>query len=186
MMRNKVTYAVYRNGVMMESDTWTPHNGWCLVHKSGQVFPLSTYKILVKDDTHYVIDDAEYNKEDFAIYSQQDAAGIMKNHTVVKCDEDGNRLKSPDDDEVYRSAKKLPSADSGSFRPFTRCVINAIKRDGKPTAITQRQQQRRTSIIRKIQSKFSIGDADIGIDDAIFLLATYNLDITDILNEKYI
>lgn len=186
MTKNKEIYAVLKNGVLMESDTWYPRNEWCLVHKSGQVFPLSTYKVIVKDVDHYIIEGAEYSKNDFFIKSQADAAKIMRDGAVIKSDDDGNKLESPDD-EVFKDVGKFPNPNDGSYKPFTRCVINAIKQDGKIVPITKKQQQRRTSIVRKLKTtSFTTGDKEIGIDDAIFLLSTFNIEITDILNEKYI
>lgn len=186
MGKNKDVYAVFNGGVMQESENWHPTNDWCLIHKSGQVFPLSTFKIIVTDATHYSIEGAEYNKEDFSVCTMKEAACVLKKGTVVKSDEDGNRIKSPDDEIFKDLIKKLPNTDSGNFKPFTRCVLNAIKRDGKIIAVPMKFHNRRQTIIRNIKSKYSIGDAEIGIDDAIFLLGTFNLRITDILNEKYI
>lgn len=179
-------YAVYKNGVLMESRSWCPANGWCVVHKSGQVFPLAAFKIEVKDDNHYIIEGAEYNKDDFYICTQDEAAGILNNRTVLKSDDDGNKIMSPDDEVFKDIIKDMPIVNDGNFRPFTKAVINAIKQNGKIISVPKKLHSKRLGIIRAMRDKHMSGNSDITIDDAIFILGTFNLQITDVLNEKYI
>lgn len=186
--KNEKIYAVYKHGVLMESKSWYPTNGWAIVHTNGNVYPLNTFKIEVKDVDHYIIDGAEYSKNDFKIVSHAEAAEIYKDRTLVKADENGKKGENANTNEVFKDiiATKVPNPDTGNWRPFTKAVINIIKRKGQIIPVPNKVNASRLTLLRDVRDKYYDGSADIPIDKAIFLLNTFNLQITDILREEYI
>lgn len=186
-MNKNIKYAVYKNGVLLESDTWYPVSGVWLASETGRLFPLSVYKIVVHNDSQYEIDGNLYNKNDFYICNNQEATEILSNGKVIKCDKDGNKIESLDDEICKSMMHKLPDVNKYNFKPFTRAVINVIRKEGMVVPITKKQHNKCNAIIRDLSSqKIADGTKDMLISDAELLLNTYNLSISDILKDKYI
>lgn len=180
-------YAVYQNGTLVKSSTWYPTKGISLVTNTGLIFPLDVYVIEFADDFNYLIDEYIILISECRLCTADECSSIINTHTIIKCDDDGNKMRSSDDEVCKNIADDLPDINQNNFKVFTKAVIMAIKQHGHVIPISVGMHNKRTAIIRKLKGEHYInGVKDITIPDAEILLNSCNLTLSDILNEKYI
>lgn len=180
-------YAVYQNGTLVSSSTWYPTKGISLVTNSGLIFPLDVYTIEFADEFNLIIDEYVILISECRLCTTDECSDIINTHTIIKCDEDGNKMQSLDDEVCKDIADDLPDVNQNNFKIFTRAVIMAIQQYGQIIPIPKGMHNKRTSIIRKLKGDdYANGNKDITIPDAEILLNSCNLTLSSILNEKYI
>lgn len=188
MKMNKL-YAVYdaNNAMIIESPEHYYTDGICLVCvDKALVFPLNLFQVEVLDEFNYSINGTVYPKEWMQPCTEEYAAQLMAAHTVIRLDDEGTKVPSSTDEVCKDVISLLPDINKYNFGTFTKCVITALKTDGKIIPIDKDTHSKRTKLIGKLAADYGSGDKELTPVKAALLLNSCGLTLEDVLNKKYI